>query len=196
MDSSGGLGYWKRGRTFNRRLDSGLIHVINFQIARNWQYKYGCFAVNLGVFIPAVHATITGREAPGFVQEYDCEIRQRLGCLLSPAGKDVWWDLALDADSLSETVRDALREHGLPYLDRFLTPADIVREWREHGQSTALPPRAGLSVAILLDSEGNTDQAQRLLQQEYARATSKYRHRHYAALVKEVAERMGIAIPG
>lgn len=85
-----GRGYRKRGRTFNRVVDSALVHVINFQMGRSFQALHGRFAVNLGVFIPEVHMTITGQDTPKFIQEHDCEIRQRLGCLMTPSGEDVW----------------------------------------------------------------------------------------------------------
>jgi hypothetical protein len=187
-----GRGYRKRGRTLNRVLGSGLVHVINFQMGRSFQALYGRFAVNLGVFIPEVHTTITGQDTPEFIQEYDCEIRQRLGCLLTPSGEDVWWDLALDTEELSAAVLDSLTEHGLPYLGRFLTRDSIIQEWKEHGRDIGLPPRAGLSIAIVLASQGQVDQAKHLLQQEHECA----RNKHYSALVKDVAQKMGTTVLG
>jgi hypothetical protein len=187
-----GLDYRKKGRTFNRILDSGLVHVINFQMGQSFQALYGCFAVNLGVFIPEVHTTITGQDTPKFIQEYDCEIRQRLGCLLTPSGEDIWWDLTLDTEELSAAVLDSLTEHGLPYLGRFLARDSIIQEWKVHGRNIGLPPRAGLSIAIVLASQGQVDQAKHLLQQEHKCA----RNKHYSALVKDIALRMGITALG
>jgi hypothetical protein len=187
-----GLGYRKKGRTFNRILDSGLVHVVNFQMGQSFQALYGCFAVNLGVFIPEVHTTITGQDTPKFIQEYDCEIRQRLGCLLTPSGEDVWWDLTLDTEELSAAVLDSLTEHGLPYLGRFLSRDNIIQEWKAHDQNIGLPPRAGLSIAIVLASQGQVDQAKHLLQQEHERT----RNKRYSALVKDIAQKMGITVLG
>jgi hypothetical protein len=187
-----GLGYRKRGRTFNRILDSGLVHVINFQMGQSFQALYGWFTVNLGVFIPEVHTTITGQDTPKFIQEYDCEIRQRLGCLMTPSGEDVWWDLTLDTEELSAAILDALTEHGLPYLGRFLTRDDIIQEWREHDQFVGSLLHTGLSIAIVLAGQGQVDQAKHLLQQEYEHA----RNKHCSALVEDVAERIGTKVSG
>jgi Domain of unknown function (DUF4304) len=52
---------------------------------------YGRFTVNLGVALPAVRALESGREFPVLVQEYECDIRQRLTRLAF--NEDAWFDL-------------------------------------------------------------------------------------------------------
>ncbi|MBI9049577.1 MAG: DUF4304 domain-containing protein [Anaerolineaceae bacterium] len=188
-----GLGFRKRNRTFNKVHDSGLVHVINFQLGKSWSSLNGFFTVNIGVFIPEVHGVITGHEVPKFISEYDCEIRERLGSLMNQSRierwmnrtrKDIWWNLALNVDDLSETVLDTIQKHGLPYLDQFLTLDNIIKKWKKHGQSIGLPPRAGLSIAIMLASQGDMNQAKQILQKEYDKP--------YSLFVNEIAQKIGI----
>src|SRR3954467_10832243 len=98
-------GFRKRRNTFNRAASTGVVHVVNFQMARYavpptqpvpQRLKDGSFTVNLGVH---------GRSRPDrptnnwrWVNEYDCEPRARLGALLpkdDPArALNVFWPFA------------------------------------------------------------------------------------------------------
>ena len=132
------IGYRKQGRTYNNALDSSLVHVINFQMG---QYPvgnqeetpfrknlYGYFSVNLGVFVPKVYLlTSRSQEIPQFIRVGHCEVRKRLGDLMTPS-KDVWWNLVGDSKELSATILGLLKEDGLPYLERFRSNEDVVRE--------------------------------------------------------------------
>src|SRR3990167_6931910 len=84
------LGYKKKGNTFNRETADGLVHVINFQMSafelnrmKNPLFisvPYGNFTINLGVCIPeAVSILLPYKKKGGFVNEYDCQIRARIG---------------------------------------------------------------------------------------------------------------------
>jgi len=55
------VGFKKNGRTFNRRLDDGIIH-----------------------------------------KEYDCQIRDRLGTLLT--GQDYWWTITDDNNKITQEI--------------------------------------------------------------------------------------------
>lgn len=153
-------GYNKQGRTFNRPLDSGLIHVIDFQMGR--RYLYGKFTINLGVCIPEIYKIIWDKDQPKFVDHGDCEINKRIGELLSPP-EDLWWDLNKNPKKLSKKVLGLVEKRGLPFLNQFISHDDIIQEWNEHGEIIGLPPRAGLSIAILLANNGNHQQARSLL---------------------------------
>ena len=115
------VGFERRGRTYNRTVQDGLVHVVNFQMGQFpigdyvipgiRESFYGRFAVNLGVMLPAVMKLESARDPPAFVQEYYCEIRERLGALVYE--EDVWWDLDLAEppsrcrfESLLAVVRD------------------------------------------------------------------------------------------
>src|SRR5574341_1083284 len=75
-------GFKKSGRTYNRVVDDGLIHVINFQMGQypigNYvipgirESGYGKFVVNLGVYLPCVSQIERGKREKRIFQEYDC----------------------------------------------------------------------------------------------------------------------------
>ena len=180
-------GYCKRGRTFTRSLDSGLIHVINFQMGR--RYLYGKFTINLGVCVPEIYRMIWDEDEPKFVDHGDCEIKKRIGELVSPP-KDLWWDLNKNPKKLSKKVVVHINIFGMPYLNQFISHDDIIQEWNEHGENIGLPPRAGLSIAILLANRGKHEQARSLLIQEYKRKKDE----PYAEFVVDIAQRLGISL--
>jgi hypothetical protein len=108
------LGFRKKGRTYNRRVGDGLIQTVNLQMGKDLQ---GQFTVNLGVGLPALRPIEFGRELPGFIQEYDCEIRARLFHLVFH--EDTWLDLD---HQLQKTAADTIRymdAAGLPFLEEF-----------------------------------------------------------------------------
>jgi hypothetical protein len=136
------LRYRKRGNTFNRITQpDGLIHVINFQMGAFHPpgtaeipglrpNLYGRFTINLGIWLPAL--TEPGSPAPAqrgtrFINDYDCHLRARIGELL-PEPRDTWWPLTTPADQLTASVSSAITEHALPWLARFCTWDDTLRQ--------------------------------------------------------------------
>jgi len=194
------IGFRKQGRTFNRSLGSGLIHVINFQMGRHpvGNHKeippfrlnlYGKFTVNLGVYIPEIYRLLWNKDVPKFVDHGDCEIEKRIGELVPPY-KSLWWDLNKNTKRLSKKALTVIVKYGLPYLNQFNSHNDIIQEWYEQGEETGLPPRAGLSISILLFNNGDHEQARNLLLQEYSR---NYDH-PYAGFVVDIAQKLGISL--
>jgi hypothetical protein len=183
------FGYRKKGRTFNRSLESGLIHVINFQMGR--RSLSGKFTINLGIYIPEIYRLLWfwNEDEPKFVDHGDCEIEKRIGELVPPY-KDNWWDLNKNTKRLSKKVLTVIEKYGLPYLNLFYSHDDIIQEWNKHGDNIGLPPRAGLSIAILLHNKGDHEQARNLLIQEYNR---KLDH-PYAGFVVDIAQKLGISL--
>jgi len=107
------LGFKKIGKTFNRRLDDGIIQVINFQ---SGQYPigqgseipglrenlYGKFVVNLGVCIESLYKFQSPTEGKKYYKEYDCQIRDRLGIQLT--GQDYWWTITDDNKKITNEI--------------------------------------------------------------------------------------------
>ena len=182
-------GFRKQRRTFNRSLESGLIHVINFQMGR--RSLSGKFTINLGIYIPEIYRLLWfwNEDEPKFVDHGDCEIEKRIGELVPPY-KDHWWDLNKHTKRLSKKVLTVIEKHGLPYLNQFYSHDDIIQAWNEHGENIGLPPRAGLSIAILLHNKGDHEQARNLLFQEYSRKSDH----PYAGLVVDIAQKLGIRL--
>ena len=123
-------GFRKRRHTFNRSVEDGVVQVVNFQmgpklppgtepIPRLRPDLHGLFTVNLGV---AVHEawqlerqrlegwgpddSLLPPQAPGsfpaFLNDYDCQIRVRLGELTHE--RDTWWSLDEPVERLSEAL--------------------------------------------------------------------------------------------
>ena len=109
------LGFRKKGRTYNRRVGDGLIQTVNLQMGQKG--LHGRFTVNLGVGLPAVPLIELGREFPGFIQEYDCEIRARLFHLVFH--KDTWLDLDRQLQKIATDTVRYMDTAGLPFLEEF-----------------------------------------------------------------------------
>ena len=97
-----GQGFVKKGRTFNRETEKGIIQVVNLQsgsypigdyvIPGIRESYYGKFTVNLGIGIDEVWRAGYPKNPIGPVwHEYHCTIRTRLGILLY--SNDHWWNL-------------------------------------------------------------------------------------------------------
>jgi hypothetical protein len=92
-------GFRKNARTFNRKLEHGIIQVINFQLS---QSQYGNFTVNLGVCVEGLHLLQYPEEEKKFHKEYECHIRMRLGQLLK--NTDYWWNFSDEKINVSEEI--------------------------------------------------------------------------------------------
>ena len=70
----------------------GLYPIGNYEIPGFRENLYGKFVVNLGIFLPCVWQIETEKiMMKKVVQEYFCQIRDRLGKLVE--GRDIWWSL-------------------------------------------------------------------------------------------------------
>jgi hypothetical protein len=158
-------GFRKRRHTFNRTLEPGLVHVLNFQMGEfnppgprsvaNGAtlesldmpgYLYGRFTINLGVYVAGM--VIEGDKARNWVNHYNCQLRKRIGQLLT--GEDAWWSLESPAE-IASVVETALSLAGLPWLDRFSHTSSIVDAFKSEGWAAlGLPPVGPLQIAWLL----------------------------------------------
>ncbi len=195
-----GLGFKKKGRTFNRTTEDGLVQVISVQMGAHdppgttyvpclRENLYGWFTLNLGVYVPEVARHHGGAEAKGFVQEYHCCIRSRLGALCSEK-TDLWWR----NDAVDEVVPDLvarLDRDGLPFLDRFASRAAILEAWKgetENQGAGSSPPR--IVMAIILVERGDRELAKKYL----AEQAGETRNPGHPAYVRSLAERLGIPL--
>jgi hypothetical protein len=195
-----GLGFKKKGRSFNRTTADGLVQVISVQMGAHdppgtthipglRENLYGWFTLNLGVYVPEVARHLGGGEAKGFVQEYHCCIRSRLGAL-GPEKKDLWWR----NDAVDQVLPDLgarLDRDGLRFLDRFASRAAILEAWKgetENQGAGSSPPR--IVMAIILVERGHRERAKELL----AEQAGEPRNPGHPAYVRSLAERLGIPL--
>jgi len=128
------VGFKKKGRTYNRHVGDGLVQVVNLQkgqfpigdyvIPGLRESHYGRFTVNLGVALPAVRAIESGREFPVFVQEYECDIRQRLTRLAF--NDDAWFELDHQVTKTASDITRYMDSLGLPFLEEFESYDDVL----------------------------------------------------------------------
>lgn len=193
-------GFRKRRHTFNREPEPGLIQVVNFQmgpydvgdpveIPGLRENLYGKFAVNLGVFLEEIHASLAEFDRPKFVAEYHCEIRKRLGELIADEG-EVWWNLEHEPTVLAADVDDALQGSGFPWLDSLASRDAILQAWYRTENEIGLAPRGQLVIALIHWHRGEEEIALRLLReyvrQEHAPGQAEY--------VNGVLERLDIRL--
>ena len=191
------LGFKKTGRTYNRASPEGLVQVINLQIIRpdpvpppqraagELTAPSDRFTVNLGVWIPEVSDYHRMHPRAKTVQEYDCQVRTRLGTL-TPQRSDLWWPLDDRWPAAAAEVVRLLQELALPWLERFGTRDGVVALWIDQA------PDARIVRAIIQAKRGHDDEARALLA-EQAVSTRVPEHRAY---VQVVASQLGLgALP-
>lgn len=154
-------GFRKDARTFRRTTEEGVVHVINFQMSAYGTAVEGRFAVNLGVFIPEVHAHFHPDAATKKVHVVDCVISERLA-MLDGANLDVWWNTSSSVASL-EDVSKRLRAHGFPYLDSFASRSQIIQAIRDSDYELASMLHPRIVAAIMLVKGGRLDEASAIM---------------------------------
>ncbi len=196
-------GFRKRRHTFNRSAEPGVIQVINFQMGQKLPPGarpiaglrldlHGFFTVNFGVAVE--ESWLLSRQDldvqfPSFFNDYDCDIRERLGQILGDR-QDVWWPLRPDDGRSARVVGDGIAEEGLLWLEARGTREGILRVWSDGGLA-ALPTPTVLPIVMILrrlDRPFEAEQALRVYYDSITRAP----HKRY---VHNVAHDLGIELP-
>jgi hypothetical protein len=196
-------GFRKRRHTFNRSVEPGVVQVINFQMGQKLPPGaepippirldlYGLFTVNFGVAIE--EAWLLSRRQrevvfPDFVNDYDCEIRERLAQLLGRP-TDVWWELRPEHIRMAADIGDAVLEQGTSWLENRSTRKKILDRWTAGGLET-LPMPTALPIVMILRHLDRPDEATAALATYYDRITQPA-HKRY---VHEVGSALGIGLP-
>lgn len=166
-------GFRKRRHGFNRRTDDGLIDVVSFQMG---PYEppgtieipgfrvnlYGQFTINLGIFCHDMRKVGPPSKKWDWINEYDCQLRKRIGNLLPKPG-DVWWPLE-DESFAAQVSLATLTDHGIPWLDRYPTRASILKAFEQGDRiELGMTPGGALDIAALLLATGRRDEARSVL---------------------------------
>ena len=190
-------GFKVRGRTFNRETDDGLTQVINFQMGASdppgttyfpglRENLHGLFTVNLGIYIPEVAATHHGSLAKGWVQEYHCSVRERLGQVLGEK-RDIWWTANAEPNVIDE-IRSALVTKGVAFLDRFASRDLVLAEIEQSGASCPWCPSPRIVSAVILAERDELGPAKALL----AMQVLEGRNPSHPVYVRELARTLGL----
>jgi hypothetical protein len=149
--------------------------------------QYGLFTMNLGVYVPEVARFHLAGEPKGFIREYNCCVRARLGDF-GPEGRDLWWPISENRELMDE-IETRIARDALPFFERYCTRDSIVAAGKVEGANFGAggPPR--VIAAIILACRGEVDAARALL----ARQVQERQNPGHPAYVRALAERLGIA---
>lgn len=179
-------GFRKRRFGFNRAVDDGLIHMVHFWMAPKeppaWtevpglrERRYGSFRLDFGVYVPEMARMGTPRSS--WVNDYNCQLRETVGRLLTGEWRDFWW--RLDDPDASAKAGDALRAVGLPWLDRFPNATAVLDEFDRVGPiEIGTHPAGALDIADLCRARGDTARERRVLE-AYVAEPVLYSHAEY-----------------
>lgn len=166
------MGFRKRRHCFNRDAADGLIHVVFFWMAPKeppaWtevpglrERRYGAFHLDFGVYVPQMKRTSVPRSS--WINEYDCQLRETVGRLLTGEWTDFWW--RLDDPEASGKAGSALRDVGLPWLERFPTADAVLDEFDRVGPiEIGTHPAGALDIADLCRARGDLGRERRVLE--------------------------------
>ena len=190
-----GQGFRKKGRSFNREAEKGIIQVVNLQsgtfpigkyeIAGFRESFYGKFTVNLGVAIDEIwRVSYSKLVIKGIWQEYDCTIRTRLSELLY--GRDQWWKITNDTEAVAHEITLGLSDKALPWFNQFDCREKILKNY-----TTEMAQRADLDKALIVFFQDRPKGIKML--QEYCTGQMHLNtgHQHY---VYELAESLGVKL--
>lgn len=202
------LGFRKRGRTLRRETDNEVLQIIALQagpveigppspepLSHLRQDFFGKFTVNLGVYVPEIHArTNPPVSSSRVISDAYCSIRSRLGHLAE--GKDIWWSIPESDDSDIDDITAQIIHVALPFLDRFGTRDLIVRDWVAYNERSGSNV-ARLDVAMILLRRGNKVGATQMFQDHIKRneAEEPAPHiRNHLEYVRNLAVRLGLEL--
>jgi len=164
------VGYKKRRYGFNHHMPDGVVSVVHFWMAPfeppAWtevpglrERRYGGFRLDFGVWVPEMGRM--GRPKSEWINEYNCQLRATIGQVTG--ANDFWWKLA-DVEAATK-AQVALREHGLPWLDRFPSKEAIFTAFEELvALGIGMSPAGGLDIADMYVGLGRESDARRTLE--------------------------------
>jgi hypothetical protein len=197
-------GFRKKGRTFNRVVEDGLVHVVGFQmgvypvggvekyvIPGLRESFYGQYTVNFGVHIREVYELTLNRAAPVFCQDYNCEVRARIGELRAhPA--DVWWHLS--ADSPNDEMPQLLRRAVAEWFPLFSARERILAIGQEQRKPVGWPHRGKLVQAIMWAHRGSSVDAETSLRAYWADYLANPINPGHGDFIRDIARRLQIEL--
>jgi hypothetical protein len=191
-------GFRKRRHTFNRATADGLVHVVFFWMAPKeppaWtevpglrEPLYGHLRLDFGVYVPEMRRG--GVPKSDWINEYNCQLRRTMGQLMSgDHSEKLWW--SLEDQHAEDVARIGLRDHGLPWLDRFPDKQAVLDRFNAVGPlELGMAPAGDLDIAEMLTSSGRSAEALRVLEAYVDRPTT----RGHAAYLADYLPRIGHA---
>jgi len=160
------FGFRCRGRNFNKKLDDGLVQVVNIWMGPSdppgtvyipglTRNLYGLYSVNLGVFDPWISRCEHGEhfKERSWIAEPWCFIRKRLGVV---SGKDCWWQTTQEDQT---EMFQLLKIQQVEFFERYSSREKIFDELYQNIDSRVdfQSPRR-IVCAMMQLQEGNVDE--------------------------------------
>jgi len=181
-------GYSKRGHLWNRRLESGLVHVVEIDAGpRGWALpvskveteplRYGSYVLEFGVYAAELDFMDRGR---AWIPAVACAVLGGMDDLTFGRGDGRLWPTSGDdeaapalmrpgrpwaslwEDDAGAVAKSAMMSYGLPWLSRFVDHDDIVAAFLS-GDSLGLVPPNRARIAKMLARLGRDDEALEIL---------------------------------
>lgn len=185
-------GFEVRDRTYNRRIDDGLVQVADIQLYPSnlpyvgWHLHVGRFTINLGVYVPEVEHCCIGPTDTSWIEEPRCTIRERLGPATGYPG-DLWWPFPYKQSDLDDVVW-RLENGGVAFLEKHSTRDDIIAALAQPDAPTSLNLPGEVMRAIMLAHRGDKELSRQVFA-EYISGITMPPHEEY---VRKLAKRAGI----
>jgi hypothetical protein len=192
-------GFVKKGRTHNKVVEEGLVHVVNFQsgeypigdkyiIPGIRESLYGQFAVNLGVFVSDIYEVTDKPLDNTFIPEYICQIRVRLAELTK--GKDHWWTVGENYMDVANEIINGLNKQAADWFFHFSSRQKTIESLQDESIPN-LSVRIGKLNAALIQLKSDRQAGERLLREHYHLRSDHKPHQQY---VRDLAKKIGIQI--
>ncbi len=158
-------GFTKSGNNFYRE-NNEVGQFFNIQQSR---WNVACeksFVFNVGLIDKEVHTYVYNREIPKCPKEHDCDIRLRLGHLMSTG--DNWYDMneRTDISKLRAQVTYDIETFAIPFYDRYSDPVRWVEFFEWHQEPLVSP----IGKFLIMERYGKRDMAESFLKELYMEA--------------------------
>jgi len=166
-------GFRKRRHCFNRTMESGIVHLVNFWQAPKeppaWtevpglrERLYGNYRIDVGVYVPEMTRSHTPRSS--WINDYDCDLRRTIGQLITGSDLDAtWWPLF--EPTAEQRAKEALNDYALPWLASFPDQETILSRFQAGGPfSIGMSPAGALDIAAMLTGMGRASEARAVLE--------------------------------
>ena len=160
-----GQRYQRFGWTWNCQNAAGFTQVINLQA--NPDSDVCSFTVNLGVYVPQINRFQQRVEQRGFVQEAECDFRERLSIIAYQ--QDRWWQLSDDPLALAEQLLSLLHQ-AEAWFEQYRDVETIIQTWEHSTHSAEWTRDSELQMVLLFAQCGQDHRARQLLMQLLLRA--------------------------
>lgn len=191
------FGFTKKGRTFNKIVDEGIVHVINFQsgeypVGDNYvipgirESLYGKFTVNLGVFVSDIYEVTQEGSSKDFIPEYICQIRSRLHELTNEDNE--WRTVDENYIQLADEIINELTTHAFPWFNHFTYREEIIKNL-QNKRINNLHVRIGKLNAALIQIKFDREKGEKLFREHYKLSSKS--HQEY---ILELAKKLEIDI--